>query len=105
MEFISYAHKELSIKEIKKLARQYNGVNMWKLMGVDENEFPFLIWKSEDDFSVMFWTKHSGMKANLDEDPVSDYAFAIWLKENAHPVFTSVLEAEQYAKDHEWPTN
>ena len=76
---------------------------MWELTGIDEDEFPFLIWDSDIDYAVMYWTKYHGMMANLDEDPVRDYAFAIWLKDNAHPVFKSVEEAIQYAKTHEWP--
>ena len=101
--FKSYAHQDLPMKKIKKYAEQYEGVNLWELTGIDENEFPFLIWKSDNDFSVMYWTKHSGMMANLEEDPVLDYAFALWLKENAHPVFKSIEEAEQYAEEHDWP--
>jgi len=98
----NYANQELSIEEIRKYAEQYEGVNMWELTGIDENEFPFLIWNSEKDFVVMYWTKHSGMMANADDDPVRNYAFAIWLKENAHPIFESIVEAEKYADTHGW---
>jgi len=62
---------------------------MWALQGVDEDSFPFLIWKSDDDYQVMFWSKYHGMMAHLDEDPVRDYAFAVWLKE-AH--FSSLFD-------------
>ena len=99
----SYAHQDLPITKVKKYAEQFQGVNMWELIGVDEDEFPFLIWNSESDFTVMYWTKHSGMMANVDEDPVRNYAFALWLEENAHPVFNSINEANQYAEEHDWP--
>jgi len=99
----SYAHQELPLSKIKILAKQYNGVDMWELMGKDEDDFPFLIWISDDDYQVMFWSKYNGMMAGLDEDPVRDYAFAHWLKNNAHPVFGSLEKANKYAEDHQWP--
>jgi len=102
-KFKSYAHQNLPIEEIKKLAKQYHNIDMWALHGMDEDYFPFLIWKSEDDYQIMFWSKYNGMMAHLDEDPVRDYAFALWLKENAHPVFETLGDAEKYAKEHSWP--
>ena len=99
----SYAHLDLPIEGIKEYAEQYDGANMWEVTGKDENSFPFLIWNSEDDFLVMYWKKHAGMMANADDDPVRNYAFAIWLRENAHPVFSSLDEANRYAEEHEWP--
>ena len=76
---------------------------MWALHGMDEDYFPFLIWESEDDYQIMFWSKYDGMMAHLDEEPVRDYAFALWLKENGHPVFETLGDAEKYAKEHSWP--
>ncbi|ABC28315.1 hypothetical protein HCH_01455 [Hahella chejuensis KCTC 2396] len=105
MEFISYAHQDLSLKSIKKLAKQYDGVNVWDLMGIDEDEFPFLIWESEESYSVIYWTKHSGMMTSLDGCPVLNYAFALWLKGNAHPVFSNIEDAEKYAEEHNWPNS
>lgn len=99
----SYAHLDLPIGEIKKYAEQYEGVNMWEVTGNDENSSPFLIWNSEEDFLVMFWTKHTGLMAKADDDPVRNYAFAIWLKENGFPVFSSFEEANRYVDEHEWP--
>ena len=101
--FKSYAHKDLTIEEIRNLAKQYIDIDMWALHGMDEDYFPFLIWESEDNYQIMFWSKYDGMMAHLDEDPVRDYAFALWLKENAHPVFETLGDAEKYAKEHSWP--
>lgn len=101
--FQSYAHQDLSLEEIKLYAKQYDDVDMWKLYGMDEDNFPFLIWESEDDYSVMFWSKYSGMMACANDDEVFDYAFASWLKENAHPVFSSFTDAQAYAEEHKWP--
>ena len=102
-KFKCYAYQDLPIEKIKKYAEQYRGIDMWALHGIDEDSFPFLIWQSEDDYQVMFWSKYDGMMAHLDEDPVRDYAFAVWLKENALPVFETFGEAERYAKEHGWP--
>jgi hypothetical protein len=41
--------------------------------------------------------------AYLDEDPVRNYAFAVWLKESAHPIFKTLAEAEKFAEEREWP--
>ena len=101
--FKSYAHQDLTIEEIRKLVKQYIDIDMWALHGMDEDFFPFLIRESEDNYQIMFWSKYDGMMAHLDEDPVRDYAFALWLKENAHPVFETLGDAEKYAKEHSWP--
>jgi hypothetical protein len=70
---------------------------------MDEDYFPFLIWRSEDDYQIMFWSKYDGMMAHLDEDPVRDYAFAMWLRESAHSTFKTLADASKYAEEHEWP--
>ena len=101
--FKSYAHQDLPVKEIKKLAIQYQDTDMWALHGMDEDYFPFLIWTDEDDYQIMFWSKYDGMMAYLDEDPVRNYAFAVWLKESAHPIFKTLAEAEKFAEEREWP--
>ena len=104
MNFKSYAASQaLNIEQIKKYAHQYQGVDMAMLIGMDEDNFPFLIWESENDFLVMFWNSWNGMMAMMDDDPVRNYAAAKWLKENDYPVFTSILEVEEYAVDHNWP--
>ena len=99
----NYDSERLPIEDIKKFAKQYEEVDVWELIGEDENEFPFLIWNSEIDFNVMYWSKREGIIPFTYKDPVLNYAFAIWLKENAHPVFKSLEDAEKYAMDRDWP--
>lgn len=62
-----------------------------------------MIWNSETDFKVMFWSKKEGIIPFSHNDPVLTYAFAVWLRENVHPVFKSIQEAEKYAIDRDWP--
>ena len=88
---------------VAKAIKQYADVDMWELTGKSETAFPFLIWQSESDFSIMYWTRHSGMIPRVDNDPVRNYAFAIWLKDNVHPVFANLAEAMHYALECEWP--
>lgn len=101
-DFKSYAFQNLSEEEIEKYAKQYEGIDMAKHIGADEDNFPFVI-ENEDMKMTMFWNKYSGMLAHLDEDSVSAYATVKYLKETAYPVLKSIKEAEKYAKDQEWP--
>ena len=109
-EFVSYAFQDLSRKEVKKYAAQYEGVDMAALLGADEDNFPFLIRDDpsgrDDDpgaFHVMVWNAYNGMMAHLDEDLVRHYATVLYLREHAYPIFASFREAEKWAADHEWP--
>ena len=102
-EFVSYAFKDLPRKKIVKFARQYEGVDMAKLMGADEENFPFLVRTSDDEYEAMFWNVYCGMMTILDEDGVRAYAFAHYLRDNAYPVFGSIEEAENYARERDWP--
>jgi hypothetical protein len=101
--FVSYAFRDLPRKKIVKYAAQYEGVNMARLMGANEENFPFLIQDGDDHYLVMVWNVYNGMMEHLDEDPVRDYATANYLRENAYPVFTSLQEAEKWAREHDWP--
>jgi hypothetical protein len=102
-QFVSYAFRDLPRKKIVKYARQYEGVDMARLIGADEENFPFLIQVSDIDYSVMFWNVYNGMMLHLDEDQVRDYAMAKYLREHAYPVFASLQEAEKWAHEHDWP--
>jgi hypothetical protein len=102
-EFVSYAFQDLPRKKIVKFARQYEGVDMAKLMGADEENFPFLIRTGEGEYSVMFWNVYCGMMIRSDEDDVRDYAIAKYLRDHAYPVFGSIEEAEIYARERDWP--
>jgi hypothetical protein len=39
----------------------------------------------------------------MNDDSVEDYAFVGYLLEHAYPRFESFADAEQWAKDHDWP--
>ncbi len=93
------------MKQIKKYAKQYKGVDMAKLMGANEDIFPFVIEEEKDHFMTMWWNKNGGMMTILDEDSVRSYATAVYLKENAYPVFKDLKEAQEYAADRDWPLN
>ena len=103
-KFVSYAFEKLHGKEIERYSRQYEGVNMAKLIGADEDNFPFLIKDDDDDeYDIMFWNKYNGIMMQIDEDSVRVYAAKQFLKDNAYPVFASYAEAELYASSHNWP--
>lgn len=102
-DFASYAFRELSQQETADFSRQYEGVDMAKLMGANEDLFPFLIQDSGSEFTVMWWSKVDGMKTILDEDPVRVHATVAYLQEHAYPVFQNLDEAKQWAIDHDWP--
>ncbi|MBT5904114.1 MAG: hypothetical protein HOH58_18605 [Opitutaceae bacterium] len=102
-DFKSYAYTELSAKEIREYAIQYDGVDMAKLMGANENRFPFLIQDNEEAHLIVWWIKDGGIKMLHDEDRVRSFATAMYLKENAYPVFKDIKEAENWAKKHDWP--
>jgi hypothetical protein len=100
-DIVSYAHRDLSRKQVVKLARQYEGVDMAELMGADDENFPFVI---EDGFgAVYFWNVHHGIMAWIDEDPVRNHAMIQFLREHAYPTFKTIQDADQYAKEHDWP--
>ena len=40
--FQSYAHQSLSFEQLAHYAKQYQEIDMWQLLGQDENYFPFL---------------------------------------------------------------
>jgi hypothetical protein len=102
-QFISYAFQDLPRKKIVKYAAQYDGVDMARLMGADEENFPFLIQDGDEDYFIMFWNVYNRIMAHLDEDSVRAYATANYLKEHAYPVFASFHEAERHAREHDWP--
>lgn len=102
-QFISYAFQNLPRKKIVKYAAQYDGVDMARLIGADEENFPFLIQDGGYRYEIMFWNVYNGMMAHLDEDPVRGYATVKYLKEHAYPVFASPQEAEKWAQEHDWP--
>ena len=101
-QFVSYAFQDLPRKKVVKYAAQYDGVDMARLMGADEENFPFLIQDGDNDY-VMFWNVYNGMMVHLDEDSVRAYATAKYLKEHAYPVFASTQDAERWAQEHDWP--
>ena len=101
-EYISYAHQDLSRKKIIGYAAQYDGVDMAKLMGADEDCFPFVV-DDGANVSVCFWNPYSGIMMELDEDPVRAYATQLYLRENAYPVFNCFEAAEKHSVDREWP--
>lgn len=101
-DIVSYAFRDdLSRKQIIKLARQYEGVDMAALMGADEENFPFVI--EEGQGQGCFWNAYSGIMNWIDEDPVLAHATLQYLREHAYPVFKSAEAAERYAKEHDWP--
>ena len=102
-QFTSYAFQDLSRKKIKKYAAQYNGVDMVALLGVDEDENPFLVRAYEDEYQLLIWNAHNGAMEFTIEDPVFAYAVVQYLLDNAYPVFDSYAEAEKWAIDHDWP--
>ncbi|GEM_PF-1761430 len=104
-DFESYAFQDLSMKQIKKFAKQYEGVNMAKLMGANEDMCPFVIEEVKDNCMTMWWNKNGGMMTLLDEDEVRAYATAVYLKKNAYPVFKNLKEAQDYAAARDWPLN
>jgi hypothetical protein len=100
--FVSYAFQDLDRKSIKKYAKQYDGVDMSKFIGANENNFPFLI-RTGDDFDLLFWNPYHGMMTQIDEDSVRAYAIKQYILQNAYPVFDSFADAEAYAVAHNWP--
>ena len=88
-QFVSYAFQVLPRKKIVKYAAQYDGVDMARLIGAGEENFPFLIEGGDHNYFVMFWNVYFGVMAHLDEDPVRHYATANYLRANAYPVFAS----------------
>ena len=102
-EFISYAHRDLSRKKIIKYARQYEGVDMAKRMGADEDNFPFLVQSADDRVEVVFWNTYCGMMVNMNDDMVSEFALVKYLRENGYQVFGSIEEAERFAQEGHWP--
>lgn len=101
--FQSYAHQHLSLEDIQHYAKQYDGVDMWLLIGQDENFFPFLIGTAVDNYRVVYWSKRHGIISYYDDDPVRYYAFMLWLDDNIHPAFATLAAAERHAVDREWP--
>jgi hypothetical protein len=102
-QFVSHAFQGLPRKKIVRYAAQYEGVDMARLMGADEENFPFLVQDGDRGYLVMFWNVYHGIMAHLDEDPVRAYATANYLKEHAYPVFASLQEAEKWSQEHDWP--
>jgi hypothetical protein len=102
-QFVRYAFRDLPRKKIVKYARQYEGVDMARLMGADEENLPFLLQASDDEHSVMFCNEYNGMVLLLDEDQVRAYAMAKYLREQGYPVFASPQEAEKWANEHNRP--
>jgi hypothetical protein len=102
-EFVSYAFKDLSHKEIRKYASQYEGVDMATLMGADEDNFPFLVKDTDGGFDVFWWCSYSGLLYMIDEDSVRAYATVAYLMDHAYPRFESIEDAKAWAKSHDWP--
>lgn len=102
-EYISYAHQNLPRQRIIECASQYNDVDMASLIGANEDNFPFLIRSSEDDYRLIFWNQYVGMVEQDDRDPVRLYATVQYLIECGYPVFESLAEAEDYAAAYRWP--
>lgn len=102
MKYQSYAHQALSQQQIIKLAKQYAAANMAKLLGADEDNFPFIV-RVDGKETVVFWSKYSGMNVYPQEDPVMSFAAIEYLKSHAYPQFASMKAARQYAIDHDWP--
>ena len=101
-QFISYAHQELARKRIIKYASQYKDVNMAKLIGVDEDHFPFIV-DDGSTVSVCFWNPYSGIMMHLDEDQVREHATLEYLREHTYPIFSSFKAAENHSAKREWP--
>lgn len=102
-QFVSYAFKDLSHKKIRKYAAQYQGVDMATLMGADEDHFPFLINNGDGSFDVYWWTTHSGIMTQIDEDAVRAFATVAYLMDHAYPRFASIEDAEAWATSRDWP--
>jgi len=103
-QFVSYAFKDLSHKKVRKYAAQYDGVDMATLMGADEDNFPFLVNDRNGGYDIYWWTTHSGIMTQIDEDSVRAFATMTYLLEHAYPRFESIEDAEEWAKSHEWPS-
>lgn len=103
LNFITYRQQNLSAKQIAIYAQQYTDVDMWQLIGQDENYFPFLIGTNRQNYRIVYWSKKHGIINHHDADPVRYYAFAEWLDNNVHPVFATLAEAERHALEREWP--
>ena len=101
-QFVSYAYQDRDRKAIKKYAKQYDGVDMVKRMGADEENFPIRI-KMDDDFGLLLWSPFHGIMMQIDEDCVRSHATKEYLLQNASPVFDSIAEAEAYAIEYDWP--
>ena len=101
--FVSYAHRDLSRKQIIKCAQQYDGVDMSVLIGADDSNFPFLIRSGDDQYNILFWNRSCGMMEHHDEDSVRAYAAAKYLLDHGYPVFDSDQDAVKYATEHNWP--
>ncbi len=102
-EFVSYAHKDLPAKKVRKYASQYDGVDMATLMGADEDNFPLLLKAADGEFEVCWWNSSSGFMTAIDEDAVRSYATLTYLINHAYPRFDSLEDAENWAKTHNWP--
>lgn len=101
--FVSYAFKDLSHKKIRRYAAQYEGVDMATLMGADEDHFPFLFSDGDGHFDVYWWSTHSGVMTQIDEDSVRAFATVAYLMNHAYPRFDSIEDAEAWAKSRDWP--
>ncbi|MCR9202922.1 MAG: hypothetical protein NXI04_30115 [Planctomycetaceae bacterium] len=102
-EFTNYAYQDFPLKKIKKYAAQYNGVDMAALLGADENNFPFLVRRGDDEYELLIWNAYNGAMIHENEDSVFVYAVVQYLLDNAYPVFDSHDAAEKLAVDHDWP--
>jgi hypothetical protein len=102
-KFVSYAFEDLDYNTVKNHSRQYEGVDMAKLIGADEDNFPFLIQADDDEYDLMFWNPYNGIMMRIDEDSVRAYAAKQFFKDNAYPIFANYAEAEAYAVSHHWP--
>ena len=103
--FTSYAHEDFSADQIARYAEQYNGVDMAMLKGATPDRFPFLV-RSESHplgYDGCWWNAYCGVMIEMNDDSVEDYAFVGYLLEHAYPRFESFDDAEQWAKDHDWP--
>jgi hypothetical protein len=103
--FTSYAHEDFSADQIARYAEQYDGVDMAMLKGATPVRFPFLV-RSESHplgYDGCWWNPYCGVMIEMNDDTVEDYAFVGYLLEHAYPRFESFDDAEQWAKDHDWP--
>jgi len=103
-DLISYALRELSPRQIKEFAGQYEGIDMIELMFDGNQIHPFLM-RIDDDYVTQAWDEVRGPTHLWDEDSVRAYATVEFLKRNGFPKFENYQDAVSWAAQNGWPTD